>query len=377
MISNKDILIFSDDWGRFPSTLQHIAKRLLNQNRIIWVGSLGLRKPRLSFSDLRRVFEKVRSSLNKSAINTSEPEPILLNPLVLPFHDIGLIRRLNKFLLLKKLRNKINSENFNDFVILTSSPVSALVLGKLGEISSHYFCLDDYTKFEGAFESIKLFEEMLMKTVDSSFSISETLVRSRTPLAGKSYFLPQGVDVDHFRKGQIEKSPLPKFDKPVIGFFGMLSEWVNIKLFTEAAKKYPGYIFLIVGPAVVSIEEFKKFDNIYYTGPVSYDELPNYAKHFTVGLIPFEINELTVAVNPLKLMEYLSIGIPVVSTNMPEVKKFEELVFIAESDSDFINKIELAVADNKNERNQLRESKSDEYSWDNLTEYICGKIFNA
>lgn len=377
MIFNRDIIIFSDDWGRFPSTLQHITKRLLKKNRVIWIGSLGLRRPKFSLQDLKRVFEKIKNILSKDEVDRTEEAPILVNPFVVPFHDNRLIRKLNKLLMLRSIGKAIAENNFRDVIIFTSSPVSALIIGELNAKSVHYFCLDDYTKFEGAFNSIESLEKELLKMTDINFGISENLVETRKPINGESFFLPQGVDTEHFRKGDKTKANLPDFDKPVIGFFGMLSEWVEIEIFINAAAKYPQYQFLIIGPAVVDISRFDKLNNLLYLGSIPYTGLPNYAKHFTVGLIPFIINELTISVNPLKLMEYLAMGIPVVSSKMPEVEKFGDLVFVAKDSAEFVDLIPDAVKDNTPERNKMRVEKSDEYSWDNITEFVSEKIISS
>ena len=61
MLKNRNIIIFGEDWGRFPSTTQHIGKVLLKFNRIMWVGSLAHRKPNFSIKDFVRILEKLRS----------------------------------------------------------------------------------------------------------------------------------------------------------------------------------------------------------------------------------------------------------------------------------------------------------------------------
>src|SRR5262249_57257775 len=61
--------------------------------------------------------------------------------------------------------------------------------------------------------------------------------------------------------------------------------------------------------------------NVHSLGRKPYADLPRYAKAFDVALMPFEVNELTLASNPLKVREYLAAGLPVVSTAIPEVER--------------------------------------------------------
>jgi glycosyltransferase involved in cell wall biosynthesis len=378
MIKDRDLIFFADDWGRFPSTMQHIGKALARNNRIIWVGSLGLRKPKLNFSDLKRVIEKVKNFSKRCAVSDAKAPVILVNPIVFPFHDSLLVRKLNNILMKRKLLNAIKKYDFKNFIIITSSPVMQDLIGKLGEISSYYFCLDDYTLFEGAFKSLDYLEKQLLKKVNAVFSVSEGLKHTRIPSSGRSYFLPQGVEIEHFRKKNDDGVSLKlNLQKTVIGFFGLISEWIDVTLFTQAAKKYPEYSFLIIGRSTVDVSNFAKFSNIHYIGPVKYEQLPAYAKLMDVGLIPFKINKLTVAANPLKLLEYMSLGLPVVSTNLPEVKKFSDYAFVAMNNDQFIEFIKKAVNMNNREAAKLRIQLSEKYSWESIAEGIFEKMSSS
>ncbi len=378
MIKNRCIIVFSDDWGRFPSTLQHIIKFLLPQIiEVIWIGSLGLRKPELSLKDLRRVFEKLKRIFTKtSSTDREESDIILLNPFVIPFHDSKFFRKINSLILATKINSAIKKYQFKDSIILTSSAIVSIFLDQLTYKSCHYFCLDDYTLFKGAFRSIEKLEQELMKKVNASFSISETLKNTRVPVSGHNYFLPQGVDVHHFTKNSSEKLPkeIVKLKKPVVGFFGLISEWVDVHLMADCAKKYPQFNFVFVGPSVIDISLFDPIKNIYCTGEVSFNELPNYANSFDVGLIPFIVNDLTIAANPLKLLEYFACGIPVVSTNLPEINKFNELVYVAENSVEFVEMIGTAASDNNALNNIKRLDKAKEFSWENIAESVSNNI---
>ena len=63
-----------------------------------------------------------------------------------------------------------------------------------------------------------------------------------------------------------------------------------------------------------------------------------------MGLIPFRINELTRNVNPIKLREYFSAGLPVVSTRLPECSQFPEWCSVADSREEFLAFCESAIA---------------------------------
>ncbi|MCL4547642.1 MAG: glycosyltransferase [Bacteroidetes bacterium] len=377
MLANRDIIIFSDDWGRLPSTLQHIAKELLKENRIFWIGSLGLRKPNLNLKDFKRAVNKLVNVFSKkeSANSPEQKSPNQLHPFVIPFHNYKVIRYFNKRSLKKKLFREIGIHKIINPILLTSSPLVSDIVGEIGESSAHYFCLDDYSKLEGTFKELVDFERELLEKVDTSFSVSDILVNTRKPSNGKSYFLPQGVQCEHFQK-RIDQIPAEIADipKPVVGFFGLISEWINLEAIEKCVKTYPQYSFILIGKSLRNLDSLKQFKNFFYLDEIKYSILPNYASIFDVGLIPFDVNELTVAANPLKLLEYLSMGIPVLSSDLPEVRKFNDFVFVAKDDYEFVELIKRAIEDNLPERNRKRIEKAREYSWASIAERISGII---
>jgi glycosyltransferase involved in cell wall biosynthesis len=378
MISNRDIIIFGDDWGRYPSTIQHIGKVIAKQNRIIWVGSLGLRKPKLNMYDIRRVWEKAKGILRKSSVELNYQNNVyLVHPFVLPFHDNEWIYRLNMLMIRNAIQRKMRDLGFKNPILFSASPITEGVIGKLEETSSHYFCLDDFTLFDDAFDSLGRLEQKLVSKVNSCFSISETLLETRKAHSNNNYFLPQGVNINHFIQSKNNISPaVANLKHPIIGFFGILTTWVDIELILSSAMRYRNYTFLILGKTTIDISLFSKATNIIYMGEIPFAELPKYASAFDVGIIPFLVNDLTIACNPLKLLEYLALGIPVVSTNMPEVKKMEPHVIVADTSEEFISGIEKAVSQISPENNMLRRKYAEKYSWESIVEDISNKIID-
>ncbi|MFQ3409822.1 glycosyltransferase, partial [Escherichia coli] len=70
----------------------------------------------------------------------------------------------------------------------------------------------------------------------------------------------------------------------------------------------------------------RNLPNVHFTGRRPYQSLPGYCKKFDIAVLPFVVNELTLAANPLKLREYLAAGLPVVATPLPEVQKLGDLI---------------------------------------------------
>jgi glycosyltransferase involved in cell wall biosynthesis len=412
-LAGRDILIFGEDWGRFPSTTQHIGKVLMGRNRVMWVGSLGHRKPRLSLADVRRAAEKItymlfgarvfgRSKqvareadgggvaveavggesgdmLRRGKAELSTPEqvniPILVHPFWIPWHDSRIIRRLNRFLLARRLRGELQRHGFQNVVVITSSPLVAQVLPDLDVQSAHYLCLDDYSEFDDAFDAMLPMERELLTRADTCFAVSDILAVSRRPVHGESYTITQGVDTRHFTKvDKVAPVELSRLPGPIVGFFGLVSEWVDVALIMYAAEKLPGFTFVVIGKATVDLSDFSRFDNIVYTGLVPYSQLPAYASVFDVGSIPFKVNELTLACNPLKMFEYFALGLPVVSTALPEVEKYAPDVFIARDKDEYVSLLRQAAGEAGPECAGRMRALAERYSWEAVSAFIEERI---
>ena len=168
--------------------------------------------------------------------------------------------------------------------------------------------------------------------------------------------IPHGVEFKHFNQAVTADLPCPtdlqNIPSPRLGFFGLIRDWVDIGLLAQIARKRKDWHFVIIGDAdsTVDLSRYRTLANIHFLGRKPYTELPAYCRHFDVGLIPFKVNDLTYAVNPIKLREYLSAGLPVVSTPMPEVKLYESLVEIAGSPAEFEQAIENSLQTTPAER---------------------------
>lgn len=379
MIKQKDFIVFSDDWGRHPFSCQHIMKHFLRSNRIIWVNTIGIRSPQLRVYDIKRSFEKFRMCLLGSSNNIESHDNLtIINPFIIPYNNIKAIRFFNKKSVVSKVKNFMFQLGIKKPIVLTTFPNTVDYIHAFNEIAHIYYCVDDFINWPGVNKGlVRAMEDKLLEECDLVLATAEELCLKKKQKNKKPILLPHGVDFDHFRSG-CRKDKLPKglrsITKPIIGFFGAISPWLDFDLIINIANTRPDWSFVFIGPADTDIKRLAKFKNIYFVGKVSYEKLPEYAAAFDVATVPFLINELTVSVNPLKILEYLACGLPVVTTNLPETRKFSDVIYIANDFRDFLENIERALSEDSHELRSQRIEVARKRSWGSVAEKLSSNI---
>lgn len=158
-----------------------------------------------------------------------------------------------------------------------------------------------------------------------------------------------GVEYEHFRKKQAllpdEMKKVVDKNKPIVGYYGALAKWFDYELIIELAIKRPNYEIVLIGwnyDNSMNDYSLDSYDNITIIGPIDYKVLPNYAYWFDISTIPFKINEITESTSPIKVFEYMALGHPIVTSDLPECRKYKSVI-VAENKTDFITKIDQAL----------------------------------
>jgi glycosyltransferase involved in cell wall biosynthesis len=320
---------------------------LARDNRVLWVNSIGYRAPTASKADISRAFKKLKAATN----SLSEPERniFVLNPIAIPVYGRPRIRNLNRALLRFQVKRAMRQLGFEQPINFVFNPAAAVVAGALGEKQILYYCVDEYTEFSGvSSSSLAELEQQLLRQSDLVIVSAERLYQSKVKTNPRTVLIRHGVDFDHFRKALDPETIVPEeirdLPNPVIGFFGLIADWVDLELMAEVAKRYPNGSMVLVGKATTDTSVLEQLPNVHLLGRKPYASLPAYCKGFDVALMPFRINELTLNANPLKVREYIAAGLPVVSTAIPEVEVLG-LCRIGRDHPSFIQEVELALQD--------------------------------
>ena len=221
------------------------------------------------------------------------------------------------------------------------------MIGKLNERASVYYCGDDFSSLSGVdHDAVNMMEMELVEKVDLILVASETLAQ-KFP-AHKTVMIPHGVDAQQFQQPCLRPIDLPT-GKPIAGFYGSLSEWIDVELLTQTATDLPDWDFVFIGPQQTDLSSLKKLPNTYFLDQKKHSELPAYAQHWQVSMLPFKDNAQIRSSNPLKLREYLAVGKPIVSTDFPALDSYRDVVNVAHSQNSFAEKIRLSALDTADE----------------------------
>lgn len=367
ILRGRDILCFSHDWTGDPLSKTHLMRVLSKENRILWINAIANRMPTTSSKDLSRIYKKLKSFTEP--IKEVEPNIFVMNPLAIPAYGSKAVVSFNQKFLVSQVKRALKKLGMKNIINMVFNPAAGMIAGKLGESELIYYCVDEYTAFTGVTDGLRVIEEDLFRKSDFVVVSAEKLFESKAKFNKNTFVIRHGTDWRHFRTALDSATKIPdeiaNLPKPIIGFHGLLADWVDFALIKKTAEHFKNGSVVLIGKIAVDAEKKIKIlndvPNIHFLGRKPYEELPAYCKGFDVSLNPFEISELTLAANPLKVREYLAAGLQVVSTDIPEVRILKDCL-VGESHEDFIAKIEFALSNPKS-----KEAISDNIrheSWD-------------
>ena len=245
------------------------------------------------------------------------------------------------------LKNILKTDNGDDVIFWYYTPMAMEFSHSFSPALTIYDCMDELSAFKFAPQPLKQLEKDLMEKADIVFTGGHTLYQEKKKHHSHIYPFPSSIDKTHFNKARLgDCSPE---DQQIIkgiriGFFGVIDERFDIELINRMAQIRPEWQIILIGPVVkIDPNSLPKQNNIHYMGQRSYDELPAYLSGWDIALIPFLLNESTKYISPTKTPEYLSAGIPVISTPITDVVnpyETEGLVSICNTAEEFVSAVE-------------------------------------
>jgi glycosyltransferase involved in cell wall biosynthesis len=259
---------------------------------------------------------------------------VVIPPRVIPWHQFPVVQAING----RWLARAILSATAPIFggrppIVISSSPVAAYAMPHLPHAAVVYFCLDEYAAMDGVDPAIVLpAERRMLEIADLVLVTASTMLATKVPASGAIQHLPQGVNYEHFAaEGPVDPA-VAALPHPRLGFSGTIEPRLDLPILGALADRFPEGSVILVGEPRMSLGALGERRNVVVLPRREYRDLPATLRGFDVGLIPYTLSDWTRAVDPLKLLEYLAAGLPVVSTPLPEVLRHAPPVLIGGED---------------------------------------------
>jgi glycosyltransferase involved in cell wall biosynthesis len=417
-LSGRDIVCVGfNDWDTELWTNQHhlMARLAANNNNILFIESLGLRRPTFAGRDLRRLARRLRNGLAGPRLvelpsrrhgdgeTSGSPAPDaarhaasaeaarrpaslhVLSPLVLPFHARPLARRVNRVLLGWLVRRAARKLGMRRPILWGYVPQADALRAPLDAALTIYHCVDDIAAHERIDSaSFAAAERAFVAHADLVLASAPGLATRLRTLSDRVALLPNVADTELFA-GALADGPvdaaLAALPAPRLLFTGAIAAAkLDFRLLVELARARRDWSIALIGPVGLGdphtdVSALAAEPNVHLLGARRYEQLPAALRGADVGLIPYARNPLTDSVFPMKVYEYLSAGLPVLATPLPALEGIQEIEFAADADA-AVEAVRRMLANNSRAARQARSAQAHGHSWDTrlreISELIAG-----
>ncbi len=271
---------------------------------------------------------------------------------VLPIYYHPWTNAVNQSLMQIYLKAALKKLGWQVDVLWTYWPNTAAMVGQFNEKIAVYHCIDNFAAVGYPLttkEGIAQMEAKQCRRVDLIFTRTAGLNQHKKQFNLHTHLLSGGVDTDQFNPKIISPlSPaISKVPKPRVGLVGTIDDRVDIALLEHCAKQLPNINFVLVGPVRqhrVDVNPLKTLSNVHFFPACAHTEVPKILAALDVGLIPYLINPYTEGLSPIKLYEFLAMGKPVITTDLPYLRREAAHITIAHSSVDFAAKLSRILA---------------------------------
>lgn len=248
----------------------------------------------------------------------------------------------------------IDSERY---ALISSSPLANGALGCLGERASLFDADDNWCNHPEMNDRrgwIRRGYETAIQKADALTCNSERTADFLESMGRRPEVIRNGVDLETWDPERWSQDEIPSdlaaLPRPWIGYAGRLAKRTDVRLIADLARRRPEWSIVMLGPMLDESwhRPLRQLNNVYLLGDKHYDALPAYVSKFDVACIFHNVGESENDGDPIKLYEYLALGLPVVTTPIAGVNDFANSIAIEASAEGFEHAIEQALEAKKN-----------------------------
>ncbi len=374
----------AQDWwyhSRAHSEVQ-LMLRLAREHPVLLINSIGMRMPLpgRSTQAARRVGRKLRSFTRGLAVPVPGlPNFHVLSPVTVPLFGDARARAMNASSIRAQVRRAMRRVGIAHPVMFVTIPTAWDVVEPMGHEPLVFNRADRHSAFEEADANlIGGYENALLRNADHVLYVSHALMADDLKVVGeRAFFLDHGVDLERFRPDAPggEPTDLVSIPHPRIGYFGGLEpQTIDFRLLERVARELPDAQLVLVGDATVAMDGLVALPNVHWLGMRPYEDIPRYGAGFDVAIMPWRQNAWIAASNPIKLKEYLALGLPTVSIDFPELARYHSLVTAVTDPAQFVSAVAAALADGGPSTPFDRRAAVEQDSWDSKAYVLADLI---
>lgn len=328
------LIVFADDWGRHPSSAQHLVRYLLDGHEVAWINTIGTRAPQLNVAVIRRGLDKVLQWTRPSPPDLPDAAPQVFSPVMYPGFRAAWQRRMNAALLARFLR--VTFGDLAATVVVSSIPIVADLPERVPARRWVYYCVDDFSSWPGLDAGpLRDMESRFVARADRVIAAGENLAQRMRQHGRNAEVISHGIDLEHWRGAGQPTHLLERLPRPVFLFWGLIDRRLDLPTLHALDARMSAGTIALVGPEQNPDPALSRLARVRRLGPAPYEALPTLASQAAALLIPYSDLPVTRAMQPLKLKEYLATGRPVVSTRLPALVGWEDCLDIGDDPETF------------------------------------------
>ncbi|MEJ5961713.1 glycosyltransferase [Pedobacter immunditicola] len=297
-------------------------------------------------------------------------------------HIFSLLHKRNNKKLATNIQDAINELGFDSYILINDKDIlRSFYLKEILKPALHIYLDRDYM-FDNAYwkrHGIAL-EPKLMKKSDIILCNSPTFTKNALKYNENSFYIGNGCGLDLNNNVSLGNAPeqLKNIPRPLIGYVGAITSLrLDLNLLINIAKARKDWSLVLVGPddEQFSSSELYQLPNVHYLGKIHKNEVISYINQFDVCINPQLINTTTIGNFPLKIIEYLHCGKPVVATSTEFMQdEFKTSTYLAIGVDEYIEKIEDALLEDSEIKRIQRKSYIQKFSWDKIADRVLSII---
>ena len=352
-----------------------VMTRLSRDFLVLFVNSLGMRVPSLKNDKyaLKKIARKIRSI--SRFLRKSQEGMIIVSPLSLPISGNRIGRAINSYSVYAQIKILMTLYGIKRPVFYVNCPPALDVVKRFGRCCLIYERTDLFAEMPGINRDyIKSLDTELLRTSDLVLYVDEAMYKEGAKQNLNSLLIGHGVDFPRFADERLYNTipkDLANIPKPIVGYFGdICDKTFDFALMEQLAKALMWVSFVLIGPLSSDVGCLRKYKNVHILGQKPYEEIPRYGAHFDVSILPWKTNQWVMHSYPIKIKEYLALGNPFVSIDIPAVDSFRDVIYVASSYDDFVKQVRLALQDKDSKARSTRKESVRNETWDSKAEQI-------